>query len=156
MIRAGIIGGSGYTGGELIRLLLNHPEVHLDFVYSRTREGLTLHSTFPDLIGHTDLKYTSQPKTDVDVVFLCLGHGNSGQFLQKWVFDPGTRIIDLSNEFRLKGTADYKGRSYLYGLPEHQAEQISKARFIANPGCFATGITLALLPLSASPLRGLT
>ncbi len=152
MIRAGIIGGSGYTGGELIRLLLNHPEVRLDFVFSRTRNGESLHTTFPDLTGQTTLVYTNRPEPDVDVVFLCLGHGNSGRFMEEWSFNPETRIIDLSNEFRLSETSDFKGKAFVYGLPERNADRISRARNIANPGCFATAIELALLPLAQEQL----
>ncbi len=148
MIRAGVIGGSGYTGAELIRLLLNHPEVRLDFVFSRTRGGEPLSSLFPDLSGQTDLAFTNRPERDADVVFLCLGHGNSGRFLKEWDFSPETRVIDLSNEFRLAGTSSFGNRDFVYGLPERYGAEISSARNIANPGCFATAIELALLPLA--------
>lgn len=152
MIRVGVIGGSGYTGGELIRLLLNHPEARLDFVFSRTRKGEALHTTFPDLTGQTHLVYTDRPEPGVDVVFLCLGHGNSGRFIEEWEFSPKTRIIDLSNEFRLAETANFKGKNFVYGLPERHAGVIAEARNIANPGCFATAIELALLPLARANL----
>lgn len=148
MIRAGIVGGSGYTGGELIRLLIHHPNAQLDFVFSRTRKGEYLHTTFPDLTGQTNLVYTNRPDPAVDVVFLCLGHGNSGRFLEEWEFSPDTRIIDLSNEFRLSETSNFKGKEFVYGLPERFAARIANARYIANPGCFATAIELALLPLA--------
>jgi N-acetyl-gamma-glutamyl-phosphate reductase len=150
MIRAGIIGGSGYTGGELIRLLLGHSEVRLDFVFSRTLAGTPLHSTFPDLTGQTALTYVGRPDRDVDVVFLCLGHGNSGRFLEEWEFSPNTRVIDLSNEFRLADTAGFITRNFVYGLPERNSKAIAEAQCIANPGCFATAIELALLPLAAA------
>jgi N-acetyl-gamma-glutamyl-phosphate reductase len=150
MIKAGIIGGSGYTGGELIRLLLGHPGVSLDFVYSTTRAGKPLHGAHPDLLGQTRQCFTDQVNREADVVFLCLGHGNSGKFLEEWSFGPKTRIIDLSNEFRLSGGASAGGREFTYGLPELQKEAIAKARDIANPGCFATAIQLALLPLAAA------
>jgi N-acetyl-gamma-glutamyl-phosphate reductase len=152
MIRAGVIGGSGYTGAELIRLLLNHPEVRLDFAFSRTREGMPLYSLFPDLAGQTELAFTSRPDRDADVVFLCLGHGNSGRFLQDWEFSPETRVIDLSNEFRLAETSSFGDRDFVYGLPERYGPELSGARNIANPGCFATAIELALLPLAANGL----
>jgi N-acetyl-gamma-glutamyl-phosphate reductase len=150
VIRAGVIGGSGYTGGELIRLLLGHCGVHLDFVFSRTLAGTPLHSTFPDLTGQTALTYVGRPERDVDVVFLCLGHGNSGRFLEEWEFNSTTRIIDLSNEFRLADTAVFRKRDFVYGLPERNAKAIAEAQNIANPGCFATAIELALLPLAAA------
>ena len=150
MIRAGVIGGSGYTGGELIRLLLGHSGVRLDFVFSRTLAGTPLQSTFPDLTGQTELTYVDQPQRDVDVVFLCLGHGNSGRFLEDWKFSSNIRVIDLSNEFRLAGTADFMKRNFVYGLPERNAKAIAEAQNIANPGCFATAIELALLPLAAA------
>ena len=152
MIRAGVIGGSGYTGGELIRLLLGHPEVHLEFVYSRTRAGKPLHGAHPDLLGLTSLAFTSKPGAGADVVFLCLGHGNSGKFLSQWPFESPTRIIDLSNEFRLQGSASHGKRDFVYGLPECHREAIREARHIANPGCFATALQLALLPLAAAGL----
>ncbi len=152
MIRAGVIGGSGYTGGELIRLLLHHPDVQLDFVFSRTRKGESLHRTFPDLIGQTNLTYVDRPNADADVVFLCLGHGNSGRFLETWTFGADTRIVDLSNEFRATENRWFGQREFVYGLPESYADTISRARNIANPGCFATAIELALLPLATAGL----
>lgn len=152
MIRTGVIGGSGYTGGELIRILLGHPEVRLDFVYSGTRAGKPLHQAHPDLLGRTELCFTDRPDPKVDVVFLCLGHGNSGEFLSKWTFSRTTRVIDLSNEFRLEGHTSFRDRDFVYGLPEYQKAAIRDARNIANPGCFATALQLALLPLAS---RGL-
>ncbi|MGA9239793.1 N-acetyl-gamma-glutamyl-phosphate reductase [Robiginitalea sp.] len=152
MIRAGVIGGSGYTGGELIRLLLQHPDVQLDFVFSRTRKGESLHKTFPDLTGQTNLTYVDRPDTETDVVFLCLGHGNSGRFLEEWTFGSATRIIDLSNEFRGVDNRWFGKREFVYGLPECHLDAISRSRNIANPGCFATAIELALLPLAAAGL----
>ena len=101
MIKAGIIGGSGYTGGELIRILMNHPQVEIDFVYSTTRAGKKISSAHPDLLGLTDLDFTNQVNLNVDVVFLCLGHGNSTKFLNENDFSDKTKIIDLSNDFRL-------------------------------------------------------
>jgi N-acetyl-gamma-glutamyl-phosphate reductase len=152
MIRTGVIGGSGYTGGELIRLLLGHPEVKLEFAFSTTRAGKPLHHAHPDLLGQTDLCFTDQADPEVDVVFLCLGHGNSGKFLSQWEFSRDTRVIDLSNEFRLESNNAPGGRNFIYGLPEYQKTAIQNARNIANPGCFATAIQLALLPLASENL----
>lgn len=148
MIKAGIIGGSGYTGGELIRLLLHHPAVELDFVYSTTRAGKPLATAHADLLGQTDLKFTGKVNTTVPVVFLCLGHGNSTQFLKEHPFSKNTLIIDLSNDFRLQNDASFEGREFVYGLPELNKNKIENATAIANPGCFATAIQLALLPIA--------
>ena len=152
MIKAGIIGGSGYTGGELIRILLNHPNVEIDFVYSTTRAGTRITATHPDLLGVTELQFTGEVNLGVDVVFLCLGHGNSTKFLNNNQFSVATRIIDLSNDFRLKKDADHNGKEFVYGLPELNKNRITTARYIANPGCFATAIELALLPLANAHL----
>ena len=152
MIRAGIIGGSGYTGGELIRILLNHPNVEIDFVYSTTRAGTRVTATHPDLLGVTELQFTGEVNLEVDVVFLCLGHGNSTKFLNNNQFSEATGIIDLSNDFRLKKDADHNGKEFVYGLPELNKKRITSARYIANPGCFATAIELALLPLANAHL----
>ena len=152
MITTGVIGGAGYTGGELIRLLLHHPEVQLDFVFSTTRAGKPLHSAHPDLLGVTDKLFAGTLNPNVDVVFLCLGHGNSRNFLQENHFSDATRVIDLSNDFRLEQDAAYLGRTFVYGLPELKRTDIQQAQNIANPGCFATAIQLALLPLANSGL----
>ena len=152
MIKAGIIGGSGYTGGELIRILMNHPNVEIDFVYSTTRAGTQVTATHPDLLGVTELQFTGEVNLGVDVVFLCLGHGNSTKFLNNNQFSEATRIIDLSNDFRLKKDADHNGKEFVYGLPELNKKRIASARYIANPGCFATAIELALLPLANAHL----
>lgn len=152
MIKAGIIGGSGYTGGELIRILLNHPEVQIDFVYSTTRAGKPVASAHPDLLGLTDLSFSGDVNLDVNVVFLCLGHGNSTAFLKEHSFSASTKIIDLSNDFRLGNDANFGGKEFVYGLPETNKDKISQSNFIANPGCFATAIQLALLPLAKSGL----
>lgn len=148
MITAGIIGGSGYTGGELIRILLQHQKVDINFIYSTTRAGKKVSSAHPDLLGVTDLKFTGDVNLAVDVVFLCLGHGNSTAFLKKHSFLSNTKIIDLSNDFRLHSDAVLEGKQFIYGLPELNKEVIKKANYIANPGCFATAIQLALLPLA--------
>lgn len=152
MIKAGIIGGAGYTAGELIRILLNHPHVELDFVYSTSNAGNPLFKVHEDLVGSTDLIFSSEVNTDVDVVFLCLGHGNSTAFLEQHDFTEKTIIIDLSNDFRLKPDADFQGRAFVYGLPELNKSEIKQAGSIANPGCFATAIQLALLPLAEAKL----
>ncbi|MCK0147405.1 N-acetyl-gamma-glutamyl-phosphate reductase [Arenibacter sp. F26102] len=148
MIKVGIIGGSGYTGGELIRILLNHPNATIDFVFSTTRAGKKVTTAHPDLLGVTDLAFTGEVNKDVDVVFLCLGHGNSTSFLKENEFSKDTKIIDLSNDFRLEADAVLDGKAFVYGLPELKKEEIKKAKYIANPGCFATAIQLGLLPLA--------
>lgn len=148
MIKAGIIGGSGYTGGELIRILLQHPKVEIDFVYSTTRAATLVAETHSDLLGQLDLKFTGKINPKVDVVFLCLGHGNSKTFLDQNTFSSDTKIIDLSTDFRHAKDATYKDDSFIYGLPEVNKAAIQKASRIANPGCFATTIQLALLPLA--------
>ena len=152
MIKAGIIGGSGYTGGELIRILLNHPATEIDFVFSTTRAGKKVTTAHPDLLGTTDLEFTGDVNLNVNVVFLCLGHGNSTAFLKEHDFSADTVIIDLSNDFRLNTDADFKGKHFVYGLPELQREAIKTANYIANPGCFATAIQLGLLPLAGKGL----
>ena len=150
MKTTGIIGGSGYTGGELLRLVLNHPGLTLDFVYSTTRPGFPLSETHPDLLGSTSIHFTDQVNLDVSVVFLCLGHGNSSKFLEQNKFSEQTLIIDLSNDFRLSADSEFMGRTFVYGLPERNKEAIEQATAIANPGCFATAIQLALLPLATA------
>lgn len=152
MVKAGIIGGSGYTGGELIRILLQHPQVDIDFVYSTTKAGKKLSTAHADLIGVTDIAFTGKSNLDVDVVFLCLGHGNSSKFLQKSHFSKKTKIIDLSNDFRLKADSVFENKEFVYGLPELHRPRIAKADYVANPGCFATAIQLALLPLAEAQL----
>ncbi len=152
MIKVGIIGGSGYTGGELIRILLNHSEVEIDFVYSTTRAGKAVSSAHPDLLGYTDLVFSGEINAEVDVVFLCLGHGNSNKFLAEHTFSEHAKIIDLSTDFRLQNNALFNGFQFVYGLPELNKEHIKDASHIANPGCFATAIQLALLPLAKANL----
>ncbi|MHA7864257.1 N-acetyl-gamma-glutamyl-phosphate reductase [Flagellimonas marinaquae] len=151
-ITAGIIGGSGYTGGELIRLLLNHPKTEIDFVYSTTRAGKPITAAHQDLLGQTALTFSGEVNPDVDVVFLCLGHGNSTSFLKENQFSVSTKIIDLSNDFRLQGDSMFNGQRFIYGLPELNKSAIKAAEAIANPGCFATAIQLALLPLAKAGL----
>lgn len=152
MITAGIIGGAGYTAGELIRILLNHDQVHIDFIYSTSNAGNPVHAVHQDLIGSTDLVFSSEIDLDVDVLFLCLGHGNSKAFLEQHTFSESTKIIDLSNDFRLKDDAVFQEKEFVYGLPELQKKKIKKANYIANPGCFATALQLAILPLADKKL----
>jgi len=150
LIKAGIVGGAGYTGGEVTRLLLHHPNIDLRFVQSRSQQGKPLASVHRDLTGETVLKFSDSFETSVDVLFLCLSHGESSAFVEKHTFPSNTHIIDLGNDFRLGSTA--AGRSFVYGLPEYQRETIRTAKNIANPGCFATTIQLGLLPLAKSGL----
>lgn len=152
MIKAGIIGGAGYTAGELIRLLLNHSGVILDFVYSTSNSGNKIHKVHADLVGETDMLFDNKVNPDVDVLFLCLGHGNSSVFLRENTFSTKTKIIDLSNDFRLDADCIFMNKKFVYGLPEVFKEEIIKAQYIANPGCFATAIQLALLPLAKASL----
>jgi N-acetyl-gamma-glutamyl-phosphate reductase len=144
-IKAGIIGGAGYTGGETIRLLLNHPHAELTFVHSRSNAGNPLHDAHPDLIGETQLTFTDTLQ-DVDVVFLCLGHGESKKFLAESSISTETKIIDLSQDFRLGESAGE--RIFVYGLPEINRDSLKSAQNVANPGCFATAIELGLIPLA--------
>ena len=152
MIKVGIVGGAGYTAGELIRLLVNHSKVELDFVYSTSNAGNYIYEVHQDLVGSIDLKFSSKVNKQVDVLFLCLGHGNSKKFLEQNEFSSETKIIDLSNDFRLNDDAVFQSKEFVYGLPELQKEKIEKAKHIANPGCFATAIQLALLPLAQANL----
>jgi N-acetyl-gamma-glutamyl-phosphate reductase len=151
-IRTGIIGGAGYTGGELIRLLLEHPFAEISFVHSKSNAGNKIHQVHEDLIGSTELCFTDQLSQDIDVLFLCLGHGESIKFLQENAINPKTKIIDLANDFRLKENAQQGSRTFVYGLPELNIEKIQSADNIANPGCFATAIQLGLLPLAEKGL----
>ena len=151
-LQVGIIGGAGYTAGELIRLLLNHPKTNINFVYSTSNAGNKLYKVHQDLIGSTKISFSSDINTDVDVLFLCLGHGNSTAFLQNNSFSENTKIIDLSNDFRLIADKNFEGKEFVYGLPELNKEAIISAKNIANPGCFATALQLAILPLPANGL----
>lgn len=151
-VRAGIAGGAGYTGGELLRILLHHPHAEPIFVHSRSNAGKPLSTVHQDLLGETDMAFTDVLQKDVDVLFLCLGHGESRRFLEENPIPEHTRIIDLGNDFRLPGSNSIGGRSFVYGLPELNRGDIAKARDVANPGCFATAIQLGLLPLAAAGL----
>lgn len=149
MIRAAIAGGTGYTGGELLRILLHHPETDVVSVLTTSADGKPVTSVHRDLIGDTDLCFGTE-LNDPDVLFLCLGHGLSREFIDTHSIGSGCRIIDLGNDFRLD--ADYAGRHFVYGLTESARGEIRSAGNIANPGCFATAIQLALLPLAANGL----
>jgi N-acetyl-gamma-glutamyl-phosphate reductase len=152
MIKAGIIGGAGYTGGELIRLLIQHPDVSVSFIHSRSNAGKPIHTIHQDLIGDTSLLFTDTIQEDIDVLFLCLGHGESKKFLAETVLPNSIKIIDLANDFRLAKDASIADRTFVYGLPELKKEKIKAAQNIANPGCFATAIQLGLLPLAKAGL----
>lgn len=147
MIRAGIVGAAGYTGGELIWLLLNHPSVELKFVFSNSQNGKAVGQVHLDLLGETQLVFTNQVDAAVDVIFLCLPHGTAKEFVAQQKLPERIRIIDLSNDFRIRGE-----HSYVYGLPELQKAAISESHSVANPGCFATSIQLGLLPLAKEKL----
>ncbi|MFA5669513.1 MAG: N-acetyl-gamma-glutamyl-phosphate reductase [Balneolaceae bacterium] len=148
MIKVGIIGGAGYTAGELIRILLNHPKAELVAVQSRSHAGEALYIAHTDLEGDIDLAFSEKLPAGLDVVFLCSGHGRTQQVIADGLIPDGAKVIDLSNEFRLEdGSHDY-----VYGLPEINKERIQKAQNIANPGCFATVIELSLLPLAKAGL----
>ena len=149
MIRAAIAGGTGYTGGELFRILLGHPEVQIVAATTTSSDGVPVTSVHRDLVGETDLCFGTE-LNNPDVIFLCLGHGISRQFIDTHDISRDCRIIDLGNDFRLDG--DYAGRHFVYGLCESARDEIVKARDIANPGCFATAIQLALLPLASGGL----
>ncbi|CAA0175545.1 N-acetyl-gamma-glutamyl-phosphate reductase [Tenacibaculum maritimum] len=152
MIQVGVVGGAGYTAGELIRLLHSHTKVQLSFVCSTSYAGNQISEVHQDLIGDLDKKFVRKIDKEVDVVFLCLGHGKSKTFLKEHIFSETTKIIDLSNDFRLEKEKLFKEKSFIYGLPELSVKAIGKANYIANPGCFATAIQLAILPLAINKL----
>lgn len=149
MIRVAIAGGTGYTGGELLRILLHHPQVEIVSVLTTSANGVPVASVHRDLIGETDLRFGTVIN-DPDILFLCLGHGLSREFIDTRSIGGGCRIIDLGNDFRLDG--DYAGRHFVYGLTEEAREDVRNAHDIANPGCFATAIQLALLPIASAGL----
>ena len=143
MIKIGILGGAGYTAGELIRLLIHHPEAEIAFIHSESNAGNHITDVHEGLYGDTDLMFTDQmPFDQADVLFLCFGHGKSEAFLAQHDVPDGMRIIDLAQDFRLSAP----GNDFVYGLPEINRSLIANARHIANPGCFATCIQLGLLP----------
>jgi len=157
-VRAGIIGGAGYTGGEMIRLLINHPGVDIKFIHSKSNAGKNVYEVHEDLLGDTELKFDDSWHNEVDVVFLCVGHGEAKKFLdENGAGLDGVLIIDLSQDYRLHNGGErpqVNGHPFVYGLPELNREEIRSAHGIANPGCFATAIQLGLLPLAGAGLLG--
>ena len=151
MVRVGILGAAGYTGGELIRLLINHPQAEIVFANSESNAGNVICDVHEGLMGETDMRFTAEmPFGEVDVVFFCFGHGKSRAFLQEHTIPSHVRIIDLAQDFRIAGEHDY-----VYGLPETHRQEISTCMHLANPGCFATCIQLGLLPaLKAGIISG--
>lgn len=145
-IKVGIVGGAGYTAGELLRVLLHHPHTELAFVHSRSHADRPLYEVHTDLLGQTELLFSAAINTETDLLFLCLGHGESQRFLNENPIGDSTRIIDLSQDFR------WSSEAFTYGLPEWNKRAISESTKIANPGCFATAIQLALLPLASKSL----
>lgn len=151
-VKIGIVGGAGYTGGELLRVLLRHPNAAITFVHSTSNAGELVSKVHTDLIGETDLKFASDLNQNIDILFLCVGHGDAKRFLAAHAIEANIKIIDLSQDFRLSNDATMGDRTFVYGLPELQRGAIQKANHIANPGCFATAIQLGLLPLAAKGL----
>jgi N-acetyl-gamma-glutamyl-phosphate reductase len=158
-IKAGVIGSAGYTGGELLRLLLNHPFSELAFINSRSNAGKFIRDIHNDLIGESDLKFTDDLSFldggAIDVLFLCLGHGESKKFIAENKIGAKIKVIDLANDFRLSHKGErptINGKEVVYGLPELNRDKIRKAQHVANPGCFATSIQLGLLPLAKAGL----
>lgn len=149
-IRAGIIGGAGYTGGEMLRILVNHPSVEIAFVNSKSNAGNYVYEVHTDLFGDTELKFTGDLSNDIDVLFLCVGHGDAKKFLTENDIPDAIKIIDLSQDFRLSQNSKFNNKNFVYGLPELNREAIKSAQNIANPGCFATCLQLGLLPLASS------
>ncbi|MBI4947762.1 MAG: N-acetyl-gamma-glutamyl-phosphate reductase [Bacteroidetes bacterium] len=151
-VKIGIAGGAGYTGGELIRILLNHPFAEITFIHSKSNAGNLLSDVHTDLFGETEIKFSSSLSDKIDVLFLCLGHGESSKFLSENKINEKIKIIDLSQDFRISQKLKARNQKFVYGLPELNREEIKKADNIANPGCFATAIQLALLPLAEKKL----
>ena len=160
MVKVGILGAAGYTGGELIRLLVNHPEVEIVFANSESNAGNKVYDVHEGLIGDTELEFTSEmPFDKVDVVFFCFGHGKSEAFLKEHSIPQGVKIIDMAQDFRIAGTEPYNGgtptaasHDFVYGLPETHRDIIAGCQHLANPGCFATCIQLGLLPMAKAGL----
>ena len=151
-IKAGIIGGAGYTGGEMLRILINHQNVEIAFVNSTSNAGNLISDVHTDLIGDTDLRFVNDIPQDIDVLFLCVGHGDAKKFLAANPINDNIKIVDLSQDFRLAANASFEDRDFVYGLPELNRDKIKTASNIANPGCFATCIQLGLFPLAAKGL----
>ena len=151
-VNIGIIGGAGYTGGELLRVLLRHPKANISFVHSTSNAGELVSKVHTDLLGDTDLIFAKEINQTIDVLFLCVGHGDAQKFLATNEIVSSVKIIDLSQDFRLNSSASVGDRHFVYGLPELQRDTIRSAHNIANPGCFATAIQLGLLPLASKGL----
>lgn len=151
-IKVGIIGSAGYTGGELLRILIYHPHVEIVFANSASNAGNKVYDVHNDLFGDTELTFSAEFHSDIDVLFLCVGHGDARKFLEANPIAKSVKIIDLSQDYRLKANTAYQGGEFVYGLPELNKERIRSAQYIANPGCFATNIQLALLPLAQQGL----
>lgn len=151
-IKIGIAGAAGYTGGELIRILVNHPFASVEFVHSKSNAGNLVSKVHQDLFGETDLLFTSEMHDNIDVLFLCMGHGESKKFLDANKISDKIKIVDLSQDFRLKKNARHGDREFVYGLPEINRDCIKAANNIANPGCFASSIQFGLLPLAKAGL----
>jgi N-acetyl-gamma-glutamyl-phosphate reductase len=151
-IKAGIVGGAGYTGGEMLRILINHPNVEIIFVHSKSNAGNHVYDVHTDLFGDTDLTFAAELAFNIDVLFLCVGHGDARKFLEANEIPDHILIIDLSQDFRLSQNATVGTKSFVYGLPELNREAIKSADNIANPGCFATCLQLGLLPLASKGL----
>ncbi|MGZ3874301.1 MAG: N-acetyl-gamma-glutamyl-phosphate reductase [Mucilaginibacter sp.] len=151
-VRAGIVGGAGYTGGEMLRILINHPDVTIAFVHSTSSSGKHVYEVHTDLFGDTDLKFAAELAYNIDVLFLCVGHGDARKFLETNPIPDHIKIIDLSQDFRLALGSKHKTKSFVYGLPELNRDAIKQAGNIANPGCFATCLQLGLLPLAGAGL----
>jgi N-acetyl-gamma-glutamyl-phosphate reductase len=151
-VKIGIVGGAGYTGGELLRVLLRHPNADITFVHSTSNAGELVSKVHADLVGDTDLQFATALDQAIDVLFLCVGHGDAKKFLEANAIKGDIKIIDLSQDFRIANTATIGDRTFVYGLPELQRTAIQQAKNIANPGCFATAIQLGLLPLAAKGL----
>lgn len=147
-IKVGIIGGAGYTGGELIRILLNHPNAAISFVQSKSNAENMLSKVHEDLAGETAIAFSADHHFDIDVLFFCAGHGEAKKFTEENNIPVSVKLIDIGNDFRLNNHAEINGRKFIYGLPELNKDEIKKANSIANPGCFATAIQLGLLPLA--------
>ncbi|MBC6492076.1 N-acetyl-gamma-glutamyl-phosphate reductase [Flavihumibacter stibioxidans] len=152
MIRIGIIGGAGYTGGELIRLLVNHPHVEVVYVNSKSSAGKPLHAVHQDLLGETEICFSGELRDDIDLMFLCTGHGEARKFLEANPPASHVKVIDLSNDFRISDKSSLGNLQFVYGLPELNRELIRTASAVANPGCFATAIQVGLLPLANAGL----
>ncbi len=156
MKKIGIIGGAGYTGGEAVRILLNHPEVELAFVQSASNAGNLLSDVHTDLLGDTEMRFSAEAMGEdgslADVLIICAGHGDARKWLEANPVAAGVKIVDLSQDFRLAASSSSGGRRFVYGLPEMSRAKIAAADSIANPGCFATCLQLGMLPLAASGL----